>query len=102
MSACTNCAGWYVSIRFADALSLRFKEHHGSNDFSVLKICKLVYLFPGNRPHPASIDPEFKADDPRLKYVVKNFDPRIHFALVCGAKVRIYCQGLDTFSLPVF
>jgi hypothetical protein len=45
------------------------------------------YYDSGNRGHPASINPQFKAGDPRLKYVVNELDPRIHFALVCGAKV---------------
>ena len=31
---------------------------------------------------------QFSQKDPRAKYVVKKLDPRIHFALVCGAKVR--------------
>lgn len=49
----------------------------------------------GNRSHPASIQPEFKPDDPRTKYVVKNLDPRIHFALVCGAKS---CPAINVYS----
>ena len=43
--------------------------------------------FPGNKPHPAAKEPTLPANDPRLKYVMKKFDPRIHFALNCGAKV---------------
>ena len=29
-------------------------------------------------------------DDPRFEFTVKEVDPRIHFALVCGAKVLFY------------
>jgi len=46
------------------------------------------WCFPGNRPHPGSKTPPFKDNDPRRSFVVKVFDPRVHFALVCGAKVR--------------
>lgn len=48
----------------------------------------------GNRPHPGSKTPPFSEKDPRLSLIVKRFDPRIHFALVCGAKscpaVQVY------------
>ena len=30
----------------------------------------------------------FKTDDPRLKFCMNAADPGIHFALVCGAKVK--------------
>lgn len=40
----------------------------------------------GNRPHPSSPELFFKESDPRLPYIIKKLDPRIHFALVCGAK----------------
>mmetsp|Transcript_13118 Transcript_13118/g.22210 ORF Transcript_13118/g.22210 Transcript_13118/m.22210 type:complete len:322 (+) Transcript_13118:162-1127(+) len=48
----------------------------------------------GNRPHPApGRKLMFKDEDPRLKLIVP-LDPRIHFALVCGAKscpaIRVY------------
>jgi len=41
----------------------------------------------GNRPHPSDAKPLFAEDDPRLQFAVLEVDPRIHFALVCGAKV---------------
>lgn len=41
----------------------------------------------GNRPHPSATEPPFCDGDPRLKFSLQTFDPRIHFALVCGAKV---------------
>lgn len=41
-----------------------------------------------NREHPSKFISFFKPEDERLKFVVKNFDPRIHFALNCGAKVE--------------
>lgn len=40
-----------------------------------------------NRPHPSSPEPLMKDGDPRLQFIMSNVDPRIHFALVCGAKV---------------
>ncbi|ELT91929.1 hypothetical protein CAPTEDRAFT_216457 [Capitella teleta] len=43
----------------------------------------------GNRPHPASKTAPFGNADPRLKFILKEVDPRIHFALVCGAKVPL-------------
>jgi len=49
----------------------------------------------GNQSHPASIKPEFSPDDPRLKYIMKKLDPRIHFALVCGAKS---CPAINVYS----
>lgn len=39
-----------------------------------------------NRIHPGKNKVFFSDDDPRKRYSVKNFDPRIHFALNCGAK----------------
>ncbi len=49
----------------------------------------------GNRAHPSTLFNlimarrlhlnMFSHNDPRLKYMVKKFDPRIHFALNCGA-----------------
>ena len=41
----------------------------------------------GNRPHPSDAKPLFAEGDPRLQFTVSEVDPRIHFALVCGAKV---------------
>lgn len=47
----------------------------------------------GNRPSPSSKKVCFEPGDPRLRYII-DLDPRIHFALVCGAKscppVRVY------------
>ena len=50
-----------------------------------------------NKPHPGSGRVMFQGDDdPRLKFVMDSLDPRIHFALVCGAQVSdnsiSYCQ----------
>lgn len=46
----------------------------------------MLYIL-GNKSHPASTKPQFSEGDPRIKYAVKKLDPRIHFALVCGAVV---------------
>ena len=42
----------------------------------------------GNRAHPADGKPLFAEGDSRLQFTVSDVDPRIHFALVCGAKVQ--------------
>ena len=41
----------------------------------------------GNRPHPSTNKRSLEENDPRLQFLVKKFDCRIHFALNCGAKV---------------
>ena len=48
------------------------------------------HVFSANRPHPSSKTLPFDKTDPRLAFAVKTFDPRVHFALVFGAKVRLY------------
>jgi hypothetical protein len=52
----------------------------------------------GNRRHPYLPFPQFAPDDPRLAAVVDPPDPRIHFALVCGATscppIEFYEGGL--------
>ena len=40
----------------------------------------------GNRKAPFTIQTPFSSGDPRLQYVVKDVDPRIHFGLNCGAR----------------
>jgi len=46
---------------------------------------------PGNKPHPSVADKQkhhFSLDDdPRAQLAMPSVDPRVHFALVCGAKV---------------
>jgi len=50
-----------------------------------------------NRPHPSSHKPLLEPNDPRLAFAITNVDPRIHFALVCGAKscpaIRVYSSA---------
>lgn len=38
-----------------------------------------------NRPHPAYLVKPFGSEDPRLHFRIQEFDPRIHFALVCAS-----------------
>ena len=54
---------------------------------NIFSKCCLLFL-KGNTAHPAKPEKPFADGDPRLKFCVK-LDPRIHFALVCGAKVRL-------------
>ncbi|GFS15507.1 hypothetical protein ElyMa_006772300 [Elysia marginata] len=49
-----------------------------------------------NRPHPASIKPMFGPSDPRIKFICKQLDPRIHFAVVCGAKS---CPAIGVYTV---
>ncbi|RUS81942.1 hypothetical protein EGW08_010287 [Elysia chlorotica] len=49
-----------------------------------------------NRPHPASIEPMFAPNDPRIKFICKELDPRIHFAVVCGAKS---CPAIGVYTV---
>lgn len=43
-------------------------------------------LLRGNRPSPISGVVPFREGDPRGEYVITPMDPRIHFALTCGAR----------------
>ena len=63
--------------------------------------CSLFFLYwlnddLANKKPPGSLRRQFKRTDPRLKNAIprRDFDPRIHFALVCGAKscppIRVY------------
>ena len=58
--------------------------------------------------HPSAGKQEFPNDDPRFKVTLKSLDPRIHFALNCGARscppIRVYTEDklegqLDTASV---
>jgi len=61
-----------------------------------------------NKGPPSGSDPQFDEDDVRAKMIVKQLDPRIHFALNCGAlscpPIRVYTvdrldEQLQTASL---
>lgn len=43
-------------------------------------------LLRANAPHPALPGRHFGADDPRRGLALPTLDPRVHFALVCGAR----------------
>jgi len=49
-----------------------------------------------NRGHPSAGGPEFPQSDPRLPVCLSLLDPRIHFALNCGARscppIRVYTE----------
>jgi hypothetical protein len=54
----------------------------------------------GNRPHPMLPFPPFGPDDVRRQLSLEDPDPRLHFALVCGARscppISVYDgEGLD-------
>jgi hypothetical protein len=49
----------------------------------------------GNRRHPYLPFPQFARDDPRLMMTIEEPDPRIHFALVCGARS---CPPIASYS----
>jgi hypothetical protein len=48
-----------------------------------------------NRKQPFAFQRQFAPSDPRRQYVLPNVDPRIHFALVCGAKG---CPPIKNYS----
>lgn len=49
----------------------------------------------GNRRHPYLPFPQFARNDPRHRMSIPNPDPRIHFALVCGARS---CPPISSYS----
>ncbi len=49
----------------------------------------VVSIAIGNRPHPSSDQPPFSESDERRQLSMTSCDPRVHFTLVCGAKVRV-------------
>lgn len=49
----------------------------------------------GNKPHPSSTQPLLGDADPRRQLSLKSCDPRVHFALVCGAKS---CPAIQVYS----
>ncbi len=53
----------------------------------------------GNRVPLWSLKRPFGGDDPRLGWVVRNPDPRIHFALVCASKTCPPVEAYDAASL---
>ena len=57
--------------------------------------------FEGNKAHPAKPERPFPEGDPRIKFCVK-LDPRIHFALVCGAKVQVDKYSHKKMMIRVF
>jgi hypothetical protein len=48
-----------------------------------------------NKPHPGTGRVAFLPGDPRLQFIAISLDPRIHFALVCGAKS---CPAIQVYS----
>ncbi len=57
----------------------------------------------GNRGHPFLPGPHFRADDPRMAWVITKVDPRLHFALNCASRscppIRAYDAELVTAQL---
>ncbi|XP_041108187.1 uncharacterized protein LOC121316908 [Polyodon spathula] len=49
----------------------------------------------GNAPHPSRTQPQFDSKDPRLQFSLRDRDPRVHFALVCGAKS---CPAVSVYT----
>ncbi|KAK2184519.1 hypothetical protein NP493_262g03022 [Ridgeia piscesae] len=65
----------------------------GGHNFSLHDI--LHGVLRANRPHPSSKALPFEMSDPRLVFVIKSFDPRIHFAITFGAKS---CPAFSVYS----
>ncbi|MBI4607473.1 MAG: DUF547 domain-containing protein [Candidatus Rokubacteria bacterium] len=53
----------------------------------------------GNRPNPLSGVAPFPADDPRLAHAVTPLDPRVHFAISCGARSCPRVRGYHGLGL---
>lgn len=49
----------------------------------------------GNRPSPLATAVPFPAGDPRLRYALAPVDPRVHFAISCGARS---CPAVQTYT----
>ena len=69
------------------------RSNRGKNWYFI-KFFENNYLsWPG---HPSAGKPEFSDSDPRHKMALTSLDPRIHFALNCGASscppIRIYTE----------
>lgn len=56
-------------------------------------------LLRGNRPHPLSTGVPFPIGDPRLAHVITPLEPRIHFAISCGARSCPKVQTYDVAAL---
>ncbi len=56
-------------------------------------------LLRGNRPHPLSTEVPFPAGDPRLAHAITPLEPRIHFAISCGARSCPQVQTYDAAGL---
>eukprot|EP01083_Nonionella_stella_P023892 66094_1 len=69
------------------------KYHIGGYDYSLDDMENGVLR--GNRVGPGKLQRQFSGDDPRKETICKNVDPRIHFALVCGAKS---CPPIKLFA----
>lgn len=52
-----------------------------NDNFNTSIISLISFYFRGR-----GSDTRFSINDPRRKFIVENVDPRIHFALNCGAK----------------
>jgi len=52
-------------------------------------------LIRSNKSPPMSASKQFSKKDPRLPFALKSLDPRIHFALVCGAQS---CPPIKTYD----
>ena len=53
-------------------------------------------MFSPIKGHPAACKQQFEDKDPRSKVALSELDPRIHFALNCGARscppIRVYTE----------
>lgn len=77
----------------------RVRYQVGAHSFSLDEIEHGILR--GNRRPPAGNAPPFKQNDPRLAFALPQADPRVHFALNCGARscppIRSYtAEKLDS------
>ena len=71
----------------------------GNNNEFVFSLDDIEHgILRANREHPSRKQSQFNLNDPRLKYSIDLFEPRIHFALNCGAKVYMLIYILYEYS----
>lgn len=83
--------GYYVGPHFYSLNDIEHGLLRGKSPGISFLMCS------GNGVNPVTGAPQFDKGDPRLAFICE-LDPRIHFALVCGAKscppIRIFTEGI--------
>ena len=108
MEACNRpraCGiAWNCNLCHSSRIELAFYPKCSGNSTQLSRLTITMFTFEGNKPHPSAKEPPFSEGDPRRVLAMKSCDPRIHFSLVCGAKVNecvlSYIMLLDNKVYP--